>query len=189
VGRPTHFRDAPVRTLVRPEGIEPPSFGLEGRCLIQLDHRRWKMVGMKRLELLASASQTQRSTKLSYIPIADLFLLPTRTASQSFAGGTGRSAQRTSPFRVLADREGSRCGLNTPSRTPCFWDRRGRTRERRDPAHHNRHTDGYGGAQRRTPGSAYGRAFSPRFAERCAPPNCLRSDGGNTVTCTAYSTN
>ena len=26
--------------LVRPEGIEPPSFGLEGRCLIQLDHRR-----------------------------------------------------------------------------------------------------------------------------------------------------
>jgi hypothetical protein len=41
-GRRTLFRGAPVRTLVRPEGIEPPSFGLEGRCLIQLDHRRMR---------------------------------------------------------------------------------------------------------------------------------------------------
>ncbi len=38
-----------VGGLVRPEGIEPPSFRLEGGCLIQLDHRRGeKVVGMNR---------------------------------------------------------------------------------------------------------------------------------------------
>jgi hypothetical protein len=35
IGRPTHFRDDTLGTLVCPEGIEPPSFRLEGGCLIR----------------------------------------------------------------------------------------------------------------------------------------------------------
>ena len=47
--RPTCFRGPRTRTLVRPEGIEPPSFRLEGGCLIRLDHGR-DVVGMTGFE-------------------------------------------------------------------------------------------------------------------------------------------
>ena len=51
--------------------LERAAYCLEGSCSIQLSY--WSNVGTARLERAASASQTQRSSHLSYVPMYSLF--------------------------------------------------------------------------------------------------------------------
>jgi hypothetical protein len=59
--------------MVRPEGFEPPTCGVEDRCSIQLNYRRINLVRVARLELanpkvadFKSAAYTD-STTLAYL--------------------------------------------------------------------------------------------------------------------------
>src|SRR5690606_37021875 len=86
-------RASPVvraRRMARPEGIEPSTAGLEGRCSIRLSYGRvvrgsvrlgppaaggspatahgGKLVGVERFELPTSCSQSRRATRLRYTP-------------------------------------------------------------------------------------------------------------------------
>ena len=83
---PTELRP-PLNTfhqrMARPEGLEPSTLGLEGRCSIQLSYgrlltlhpRRYQLpgnlVGVERFELPTSCSQSRRATRLRYTPISN----------------------------------------------------------------------------------------------------------------------
>ena len=82
--------------MVRLEGFEPPTHGLEGRCSIQLSYRREKVVGATGFEPTTPWSQARCSTKLSYAPttqeilchifqtLSSIFLLFSKSVFSSF---------------------------------------------------------------------------------------------------------
>ncbi len=59
-----------LRKMARPEGLEPPTTGLEGWCSIRLSYGQivGQLVGVERFELPTSWSQTRRATRLRYTP-------------------------------------------------------------------------------------------------------------------------
>ena len=66
------------QAMARLAGLEPATYGLEGRCSIRLSYRRSRMahlgsrpnlsIGVERFELPTSCSQSRRATRLRYTP-------------------------------------------------------------------------------------------------------------------------
>ena len=71
------------KKMACPEGLEPPTYGLEGRCSIQLSYGQikkalcraflGKVVGAKGFEPSTLWSQTRCATRLRYAPTSLLF--------------------------------------------------------------------------------------------------------------------
>jgi hypothetical protein len=70
-----------------PEGLEPPTCGLEGRCSIQLSYGQ-RVVGVTRFERATYCSQSRRATRLRYTPTEWPFYGATLSASGRSGAGS-----------------------------------------------------------------------------------------------------
>lgn len=150
---------------------------------------RGKVVGMTGFEpAKTSRSQSGRSTKLSYIPGRDLFLLPTQTASRSAADGNERTARRTARSRASVLRGSGPVGSTSKSQSLYAPARCGRTRARADPLLRSRCTDVREGSRERKRGSECGTGAELHCGVHYAALHSLHSDAGNRETSMLCST-
>ena len=72
--RTLRVQSATGLTATRQPGLEPGTYGLEGRCSIQLSYWRGcnRKIGTARFELATPRSQSECSTGLSHVPQTDV---------------------------------------------------------------------------------------------------------------------